>query len=153
MLAAAYEKNGLYDRVEEYLTRAAAVANPSPMFCYECARFLLAHGKAKEAYDLLKKATAADWNVAAYWYALGATCEDMLQLPAEAVPAFLRAIELEPDVAEAYYMVGKAYANLEDYGKSAHYWRTYLELSPGGRFSETTLQRTNSPPWKGAASP
>ena len=54
----------------------------------------------------------------------------------QAVTTLQRGIQLEPYNAEAHYMLGFAYKDLDDLQKAKAEFEMYIKLSPDGEFAE-----------------
>ncbi len=92
---------------------------------------IIAHGagNAPAGIDLLKRAIAAQGDIALYHSNLG----EMLRLsgrPQEAIASGRRAIELEPNNPQALNNLGIAYFDIEDYASAEQCYRRALALDP-----------------------
>lgn len=89
----------------------------------------LAEGKAKMAEAAAEVAVQCDPNLQAAWSALGAA-RAKLNSFAEAVPCYVRALELEPSDVAAWCSLGELYISLLDYTKAAEALKQCMLLDP-----------------------
>jgi tetratricopeptide (TPR) repeat protein len=54
---------------------------------------------------------------------------------------YLRAAEIQPDNAEAYYNIGGIYLTRQDVARAKEYWRKTLEVNPQHQLAREWLQK------------
>lgn len=92
------------------------------------ARLLVAQGKGDEALALLKEKAADHAADGRYQYALGATAFD-LGKNAEAEPAFLKAVELDPANAESLFFLGSIALGSNDVPGALKHLQKYVAVA------------------------
>lgn len=86
----------------------------------------------------LSQAFAADSEnpQAMRWFNLGLKEKD----PQKKIAAYARAVELDPKFTEAYYNLGLAYRQMQDYDRAERFLTRALEADPATLKAETKLQ-------------
>lgn len=93
------------------------------------ARLLVAQGKGEDALALLKEKADDHAQDGRYQYALGATAFD-LGKNAEAEPAFLKAVELDPANAESLFFLGSIALGSNDVPGALKHLQKFVATAP-----------------------
>jgi hypothetical protein len=79
-------------------------------------------------------------NVAFLWNRLGNIYEKA-ELPNEAIPAFLKAVELDPNDAESVHSLGQLYAEGGDRDRAVEFYHRFLTVAPTAHFHNPNVKR------------
>ncbi len=89
-----------------------------------------------QAFTYYKKAAELDRQNNIAFYDLGRLYEDVYGEHEIAISLVRKSIEIKADYAPAYYLLGKAYENIDDHNNSKASFKKYLELDPNGQFAD-----------------
>jgi Flp pilus assembly protein TadD len=130
-LASIYEKQGKLDEALDYYKKAAEINPKRPELHASMAAIYEKKGNqamAEVEYKVLADVDPA--NAAVTWYNIGAISKNN-DKGADAIKAFKKAVELDPQYAQAHRELGYALVQQGDFvGATAHF-NKYLELAPG----------------------
>ena len=132
----AYSKMNQHEQAIEAYDRAIALAPEDPTLYQNMGGIYGSMGNTVKAQELYEKAVSlsayGDPKAAAVnYYNMGVTFINSGQ-SAEAVEALTKALQADPDYAEAHYQLGISLLGNNDMEGSLDHLRSYLELSPGG---------------------
>jgi len=141
----ATERNATYDKAAEAYKKALAIKPDDGALYNQLGNVYGAEGKVAEAKEALTKAAQSDPQMSAKaYYNLGANLVNTGKSD-EAADFFKKAIEADPNYADAHYQYGiclMAKAQVDASGKitppegTADQFQKYLELKPDGPFAQ-----------------
>jgi cellulose synthase operon protein C len=127
-LGVARAQRGDGDAAERALRQATGPQAPAEVL-HNLALYLVRSGTAEEAVEVSRGAVELDDSVPRSWCRLGAALFQARLIP-EARDALLRALDLEPEYAEARYQLGFVLSALGDFRGALRETKQALELDP-----------------------
>ncbi len=122
-----------YERAAKFLEDASrAVNNRNLEICFDLAGTYLEIKNYDRAIEWAQKAVSLDPDFAAAHYMLGRACLEAGR-PAEAIPAFLKALELKKTLTVVREYLGLAYMKTGDRAKARQVFEEILKTDPDNK--------------------
>lgn len=129
-LGLAYFKAGDLDKAQAALDRAAALDPSKPETFMTLASIYEQKGDKAKAEDMYQKVAAIDpRNAAVLFYNVGVKAWNENRQK-EAVLAYNRALEIDPNYAQSHRELGKALMAQQDFNGALKHFQEYLRLNP-----------------------
>jgi tetratricopeptide (TPR) repeat protein len=137
LLGDVYQEVGKRDLARQAFQQAAKVSLSKPNHVLRLAQFLQKEGQLDQALDWLVKGNAVQPS-AALWVETGRVYEQRKQRGKQ-MEALHRAVELEPDYANAHYEIGLAYKQRKEYQLAIKAFEKTVQLEPANQDAHKQL--------------
>ena len=136
--ARSHVMRGALREAEMALVQAGMMGTPDPDAALLMAEILLQTERAERAHRLLTKLVERRPHLARARYLLGLACRE-LDLPDEELAAYRAAVEIDPDLTEAWYRLGNHLSLRRNSAEAIAAWREVLRVDPGHEWTLCNL--------------